>query len=112
MVIQPRSALKTIRPRASGRRVRQWLALLGEAGYASPESKQAVWLRWDFVLLHRRSRCGHPAAGALLRDTARNAAELDVLRDDAIVTVIGSGTSLEGDRWVLATDGDEGDPIT
>jgi hypothetical protein len=28
------------------------------------------------------------------------------------VTVIGSGTSLEGDRWVLATDGDDGDPIT
>jgi hypothetical protein len=26
--------------------------------------------------------------------------------------VIGSGTSLEGDRWVLATDGDDGDPIT
>ena len=28
------------------------------------------------------------------------------------MTVIGSGTSLEGDRWVLATDGDDGDPIT
>jgi len=28
------------------------------------------------------------------------------------MTVIGSGTSLEGDRWVLATDSDDGDPIT
>jgi hypothetical protein len=25
------------------------------------------------------------------------------------MTVIGSGTSLEGDRWVLVTDGDDGD---
>jgi hypothetical protein len=40
------------------------------------------------------------------------AAEPDVLSDDAGVTVIGSGTSLEGDRWVLGTDGDDSDPVT
>jgi hypothetical protein len=28
------------------------------------------------------------------------------------VTVIGSGTSLEGDRWVPGTDGDDSDPVT
>ncbi|HEY8652148.1 MAG TPA: hypothetical protein VIL87_03495 [Dermatophilaceae bacterium] len=40
-----------------------------------------------------------------------NAAEADVLRDDAVMTVIGSGTSLEGDRWSLVTDVDDDDPI-
>jgi hypothetical protein len=33
------------------------------------------------------------------------AAEEGVLSDDAVMTVIGSGTSLEGDRWVLGRDG-------
>jgi hypothetical protein len=27
------------------------------------------------------------------------------------MTVIGSGTSLEGDRWVLVTDVDDDDPV-
>jgi hypothetical protein len=36
------------------------------------------------------------------------AAEEDVLRDDAVMTVIGSGTSLEGDRWVLGRDVHDG----
>ena len=37
-----------------------------------------------------------------------------VLSDDAVVTVtlIARETSLEGDRWVLATNGDNSDPIT
>ena len=35
----------------------------------------------------------------------------DVLSDDAVVTVIGSGTSFEGDMWVLGTDADDSDPI-
>jgi hypothetical protein len=35
---------------------------------------------------------------------ARNAVEADVPSDDAAMTVIGSGTSLEGDRWVLGRD--------
>jgi hypothetical protein len=43
----------------------------------------------------------------------RIAAVADVLSDDEIVTVIGSGTSLEGDRWVLETDDDDDDdPVT
>jgi hypothetical protein len=40
------------------------------------------------------------------------AAEEDVLRDDAVMTVIGSGTSLEGDRWVLGRDSHDGDSYT
>jgi hypothetical protein len=53
----------------------------------------------------RRSRTAAEAYG-------RFAAEADVLSDDAVMTVIGSGTSLEGDRWVLGTDGDDDDPAT
>src|ERR1019366_2081338 len=45
-----------------------------------------------------------PRAGAKWR----SAAEEDVLRDDAVMTVIGSGTSLEGDRWVLGRDVHDG----
>jgi len=44
--------------------------------------------------------------------TRCHAAQLDVLSNDEIVTVIGSGTSLEGDRWVLEATGDDGDPVT
>jgi len=47
-----------------------------------------------------------------VRPSARSAAEEGVLSDDAVVTVIGSGTSLEGDRWVLGRDGHGGDSYT
>jgi hypothetical protein len=39
-------------------------------------------------------------------------AEPDVLSDDGIVSVIGSGPSLGGDRWVLGRDGRDGDSYT
>jgi hypothetical protein len=33
------------------------------------------------------------------------------LSDDAVMTVIGTGTSLEGDRWSLVTDVGDDDPV-
>jgi hypothetical protein len=54
-------------------------------------------------------RRGPQAAECVLpsaRSHARPAA--DVLSDDAVMTVIGSGTSLEGDRWVLGRDVHDG----
>lgn len=40
------------------------------------------------------------------------AALADVLSDAAATTVIGSWTSIEGARWLLAADSNDGDPVT
>jgi hypothetical protein len=44
-------------------------------------------------------------------DRAPAAADPVVLSDDAVMTVSGTGTSLEGDRWSLVTDARDDDQI-
>ncbi len=51
-----------------------------------------------------------PLSLSYARDV-RPAADQVVLSDDAFMTVIGTGTSLEGDRWSLVTDLGDDDQI-
>jgi hypothetical protein len=48
-----------------------------------------------------------------IRDRATGGfSRTDSFSDDAPMRVIGSRTSLEGDRWILGTGGDDGEPVT
>jgi hypothetical protein len=64
--------------------------------------------QWPLTAAQLRTLRPHTGHGLI----ALSAADADVLSDDAAMTVIGSGTSLEGDRWVLGRDVSDGSSYT
>ena len=57
-----------------------------------------------------KARGSRPASRNPRRTLGEERARLTEIRDDPHVTVIGSGTSREGDRWILTATGDDVDP--